>query len=144
MFFHKKSKSKQPVSASNLFFRGIEVRIDPPDEESQKHVAADSEVIQREGLDNIIRTRFITWFKGEEFADRDDGMIFDGLKLYDVLYQYGRITGKYSPTGEEGFFGQFEFDFESGSDYTADMMEAVAMQVYIFNGEIVKVDGYEI
>ncbi len=144
MLFHKKTKSRKPVFRSNQFFREVEVRVDPPDDESEKHVAADSEVIRREGLDKIIRTRFIPWVKGEQFADRDDGQIFDGLTLYDIVYYYGRIVEKYSPTGEEGFFGQFEFDFESGSDDTADMLESVAMQVYVFIGEIVKVDGFDI
>ena len=60
------------------------------------------------------------------------------------LCENGRIIADYSPTGEEGFFGQFEFDFVSGSDYTADMLEATAMQVYIHDGRIVRVSGYEI
>ena len=58
--------------------------------------------------------------------------------------EYGRIIARYSPTGEENYFGQFEFSFESGSAYTADMLEAVAMQVYVLDGKIVKVDGYDV
>ena len=39
---------------------------------------------------------------------------------------------------------QFEFDFESSGEYTADMLEASAMQVYVKDGEIIKVSGYDI
>lgn len=40
--------------------------------------------------------------------------------------------------------GQFEFSFESSNDYTSDMLEAVAMEVYVYDGRIVKVRGYDI
>lgn len=59
-------------------------------------------------------------------------------------YHYSRIIAKYSPTEEDGFFGQFEFDFKSANDYTADMLEATAFEVYVKNGEVVGTDGFEI
>ena len=96
------------------------------------------------GVDRLIRERYIPWLKNEQFSDKEDGQIFDGLKMTNILYSYGRIIAKYSPTGMDDFFGQFEFDFESCSDYTADMLEAAAMQVYIKEGKIVRVSGYDI
>ena len=33
---------------------------------------------------------------------------------------------------------------ESSNDYTSDMLEAVAMEVYVLGDEIVKVDGYDV
>ena len=50
----------------------------------------------------------------------------------------------YSPTKVEDHFGQFEFCFESCNDYTKDLFEAVAMQVYVLNESVVKVSGYDI
>ena len=66
------------------------------------------------------------------------------IKLYSISYNYGRIVDEYSPTGKENYFGQFEFSFESSNDYTSDMLEAVAMEVYVLDGKVVKVSGYEI
>ena len=54
------------------------------------------------------------------------------------------ITFNPEQTGEDAYFGQFEFDFESSGEYTADMMEGSAMQVYVKDGLIVKVSGYDI
>ena len=148
MCFFKKSK-KKAASASRPYLspyavRGVPVIIDPPDPGSEKQLPADFDALEREGFDKVVREKFIPWFKGEQFADRDDERIFDGLRLDAAAYRYGRIIADYSPTGEDGNFGQFEFDFVSGSDYTADMLEATAMQVYIHDGKIVKVSGYEI
>jgi hypothetical protein len=64
--------------------------------------------------------------------------------VYAVEYHFGRIIAKYSPTGEDAYFGQFEFDFESSGEYTSDMMEGSAMQVYVKDGMVVKVSGYDI
>lgn len=138
-----RKKEAAPLQ-TGLFLRGVEVIIDPPDAESGKHLPADFAALGQAGFDRVVREQFIPWLKGEQFADRDDDRIFDGLKLYEVVYHYGRIIAQYSPTGEDGWFGQFECDFESGSDYTADMLEAVAMQVTVFNGKIVKVDGFDV
>lgn len=82
--------------------------------------------------------------KNEQFKDRDDNKIFEGLKVYNIMYNYGKICSELSPTKEEDFFGQFEFAFESCNDYTADMLESVVMQVYILNGKIVQVSGFDV
>jgi hypothetical protein len=66
------------------------------------------------------------------------------MKAYEVSYHYGKIVANYSPTNEENYFGQFEFCFESCNDYTKDIFEAVAMQIYVLNGSVVKVSGYDI
>ena len=34
--------------------------------------------------------------------------------------------------------------FDSGSAYTEDILEAVAMQVYVNGGKVVKVGGYDV
>lgn len=129
---------------SNITYKDIPIDIQFNEAESRQHVAQDFDVFKREGIDKIILGRFIPWLKGEDFADRDDRKIFDGLHLYEITYNYGRIVAKYSPTGKDQFFGQFEFCFDSASDYTADMLEAVAMEVFVLDGEIVKVSGYDV
>lgn len=129
---------------SEWMYKGLPIEIQFDPEISRAHLEDDLAVLDRAGFDWIVRERFIPWLKGADFTDRDDDKIFEGLKLYEILYNYGKIIAKYSPTGEENMFGQFEFSFESASEYTADMLEAVAMQVYILNGEIVKVGGYDI
>ena len=125
-------------------YKGVPVEISFEPEESRRHLAEDFAVLEKEGIDQIIRERFLPWFKGEEFKDREDEKIFEALRVYEILYSYGRIVAGYSPTGQDAYFGQFEFSFESSGDYTVDMLEATAMQVYVFEGAVVKVDGYEI
>ena len=53
------------------------------------------------------------------------------------MYRYSKFIEKYSPIDKEGYFGVFEFHFESSNDYVSDMLEAVAMEIFIFNNKIV-------
>ena len=102
------------------------------------------ETLKKEGIDNIIKERFIPWLKTDEFRDRDGELIFKGLKLYSIVYCYAMIDARYSHSNQQEMAGQFDFFFESGNEYTSDMMESVAMQIYVLHGHIVKVDGYEV
>lgn len=76
--------------------------------------------------------------------EKDNKKILEGLKPFEKIYEYKKICDKYSPTNEEDYVGVFEFRFESGNKYTADILEAVPMQVYIFDNKIIKVSGYDI
>lgn len=125
-------------------YKDIDILISFNEEESKAHIKSDYEVLNKVGIDNIIKEQFIPWLLGEQFKEKDVNKVFEGLKIYDISYQYGKIIADYSPTKEEDYFGQFEFSFESGSDYTNDIFEAVAMQVYVLNNSIVKVSGYDI
>jgi len=130
---------------SELEYNGVSVEIlDDNKEESQKHIEHDFAVLVRENIDKIIKERFISWIKGEDFSDRDDDLIFEGLNVYYICYDYGRIVAEYSPTGKEDFFGHFEFEMESSNDYTSDMLEAVSMEVYVLGDDIVEVSGYDV
>ena len=113
-------------------------------EESEKHIEEDLKVLTEKGIDNIVKESFIPWLLGTDFQDKDKDKVFEGLKLYEIEYHYGKIIEKYSPTGEENYFGQFEFCYESGNDYTSDILEAVAMQIFVLDGKIVKVSGFDI
>lgn len=127
-----------------LKFRDIPLEFHADKNGSHEHVREDFAALERSGIDKLIRERFLPWLKGDQFPDRDDEQIMAGLKLYEFSYAYLPIVAKYSPTGEDGLFGEFELCFESANEYTEDMLEAVAMQVYVFNGEVVKVSGYDI
>lgn len=142
--FEEKNEPKIST-VSDLKYNEVNIAIYPSAmEESKKHIVQDYEVLKQEGIENIIKKKFIPWLKGEEFLDRDDNEIFMGMEIYQISYIYSKIAAKYSPTGEENFFGQFEFSFVSSNDYTSDMLEAVAMEVYVYDGRIVKVRGYDI
>ena len=125
-------------------YKELDISISFNEEESKKHIEKDYNIINEEGIDNIIKECFIPWLLGDQFKDKDIDKVFDGLKAYEVSYHYGRIVAKYSPTNEDNYFGQFEFCFKSCNDYTSDILEAVAMQIYVLNGSIVKVSGYDI
>lgn len=142
--FKKKATPKNEKYISNIQYNGINIEINFHLDESKNHITEDYNVLEKEGIENIIKRDFIPWIKGETFKDRDNQKIYEGIKIYNITYSYHRIIDKYSPTGEENFFGEFEFAFESSNDYTKDMLESVAMQVYVLNGKIVKVSGYDI
>ena len=125
-------------------YKGLDINISFYVEESKKHIENDYNVLNEKGIDNIIKEQFIPWLLGDQFKDRDIDKVFEGIRVYEVSYHYGKIVAKYSPTNEDNYFGQFEFCFESCNDYTSDILQAVAMQVYVLNGEIVKVKGYDI
>lgn len=134
----------EPKYYSELQFNGVKIRIDFDIKESKEHIYEDYKVIQREGLDKIVLEKFIPWLKGKDFADKDDKKILEGLKLHEITYTHHIICEQYSPTKKEDYFGKFAFGYESGSEYTEEILTASVMEVYILNGEIVKVSGYDV
>ena len=152
MGFKDLFKKKEPVKEtpavqeidSGLKYMDIPVMITFDLEQGKAHIEEDFAVLNKEGIDQIILKKYVPWLKGEQYKDKDDLKVFENISAYAVEYHYGRIIAKYSPTGEDACFGQFEFDFESSGEYTADMMEVCAMQVYVKDGEIIKVSGYDI
>lgn len=117
------NKDNNNARDTDLSYKGIEVKIFDNIEESQAHVAEDFGVLKPE-IERIIKERFIPWLKGKTFADRDDEKIFEGLKLYEITYDHTRN------------YGEFSFSFESGNDYTEDMLEAVGFDVTVAGTEI--------
>lgn len=144
--FKKKQNNFEIRNGSNFNpkYEGIEIKIESDIEESKKHLNRDFLVLERKGIENIIKKHFLPWLKGENFKNKSNKKIIDGLKLYEITYHYGKIVEQYSPINKEAFFGQFEFCFESSSEYTEEMLDAVAMQVYVYENKIVKVSGYDI
>lgn len=125
-------------------YKDIDIEIIQNEEESRKHIEVDFKVLLENGIDNLIKEKFIPWLLGSDFLDKDIDMVFDGLKIYEITYTYGRIVGEYSPTGEENYFGQFEFSFISDNDYTDEILDAAAMGIYVLDGKIVNVRSYDI
>lgn len=130
--------------ATGVYYKNVEIEVDYKSEDSKNHFYEDYDVILQEGIDKIIKEKFIPWLKGDEFKDKDDEKIYEGIKAYNVMYRYNKIIARYSPTEKEGNFGVFEFHFEPMNDYASDIFETVAMEIYIFDHKIVKVSGYEI
>lgn len=127
-----------------LTYKDVPIEIEFDIEESQKHIEEDFNILCEADIETLIKEHFIPWLLNDQFKDRDPQKVFEGLRVFEIFYNYGKIIAKYSPTGEENYFGQFEFDFESSNEYTEDILEASAMKVYILNGKIVKVEGYDI
>lgn len=125
-------------------YKNVDIIISFDKEESKKHIEADYNILNQKGIDNIIKGQFIPWLLGEQFNDKDIDKVFEGMKVYEVSYHYGKLVANYSPTNEENYFGQFEFCFENCNDYTKDIFEAAAMQIYVLDGSVVKVSGYDI
>lgn len=146
--FKKKSKpcnnSMNNVFISDLKFNDINIEIGFNIEESKNHLLDDYKVLEKNNLEQLIKNQFIPMLKENDFIDRDNDKIYNGINIYAIDYKYGKIIDKYSPTGEENYFGQFEFCFESSNEYTSDMLESVCMEVYILNGKIVKVSSYTV
>lgn len=121
----------------DLEYNGVHVVVTFRKDESLKHVYDDFRVLEEHGIERIIREEFIPWLVSAEFKDRDRDKICEGLKISHITYTYGMICGKYSPTGADNYFGQFELDLNSCSDYTEDMLQQSAIEIYILDGKIV-------
>ena len=113
-------------------------------EESINNIEADYNTILNYGFDKIVKDKLVPWLKGNNYLDRDDNKVFEGLKVVCVSYRYQFICAKYSPTQRDDYFGEFQFDFKSASDYTNDMFECCCMHVYIKNNVIVKVCSVDV
>ncbi len=125
---------KVEIPKTNLKYRDNEILISGNKEDSLKHIEEDYKVLENEGIEKLIKTNFISWLKGEDFKELDDEMIFNSLRITSISYHYHRIVEKYSPTGKDDFFGEFEFDFESSNGYTKDLLQASAF-VLLINGD---------
>lgn len=128
----------------NMEYNDIEIELVHDTEIMQEHLEQDFKVLMEIGIDNLIKEKLIPWITATDFKDKNPDKIFEGLKLYEIDYNYLKIIAQYSPTGEENYFGQFDFCFESGNEYTDDILEAVGMTVYVLEGKVVEVEGYDI
>lgn len=125
-------------------YKGIEIQIIFEKEESTKHLEADFNVVLEKGLDNIIKENLIPMLIETDCTDKELKKILKGIKLFDIYYCYSKIIAEYSPTKEEEYFGQIKFCFESCNKYTKNLFEAVEIEIYILDGQIVKIIGYDI
>lgn len=153
---HKKSEFKikniEFVDESDLIkspevdleYDGVNILISSNSEESVKHIQKDFDTLKRAGIEKLIKEYFIPWLKGEKHQDLEDNEVYNGLKIAGISYQYHRIIGKYSPTGEDGYFGEFEFDFKSSNNYTKDLLQASAFVVLVDDGKIYHDRNYDI
>lgn len=132
------------IPKTNLKYNGIEIMIGSNKEESLKHIEEDFEVIKNTGIENMIKTNFIPWLKGDNFKDLNDEEIYNGLRLTDISYSYHRFVAKYSPTEQDDYFGEFEFDFESGNDYTENLLQASAFVVLVNKGKVYFGNNFDI
>ena len=132
------------LDKTNLFYNGIEIKISREYSESKKHIYEDYKAIENVDMKEIIKDKFISWLKGEEFKDKDEDEIYNGLKITNIDYCYHLIIDKFSPTKETDYFGEFQFTFKSNSDYTKDMLAVSQMILLINNGKIVDVKGIDI
>jgi len=117
-------------------YKDLDIKITSNKEESEEHIEKDYNALVEYGVDNLIKEKFIPWLLGENFPDKEPEKVLNGLKLYEIEYYYGRIVAQYSPNGEDNYFGKFQLCFESGDDYTSDILEAAAMEVFILDGKV--------
>ena len=129
---------------SGFKYNDIDILITTDIEISKKHISNDYLIIENTDMKQLMKDNFLPWLKGQDNVNMDDENILDGLKLYEISYHYDKIGSQYSPTGKEDYFGQFEFCFESGSEYTANLLEVAAMEVWVNDNKIVHVSGYDI
>lgn len=70
---------------TNYSYGEIPVEVEYNIDASMERLPYDFETLKKEGIDNIIKERFIPWLKTDEFRDRDGELIFKGLKLYSIV-----------------------------------------------------------
>ena len=132
------------IPETNLKYNDIDIVIGSNKEDSLLHIKKDFDVIQKAGIDKLIKSNFIPWLKGEDNKDLDDEEIFNGLKITDISYSFNKIVEKYSPTNKDDYFGEFEFDFVSCNDYTKNLLQASAFVVLVNNDNIYFGNNFDI
>jgi hypothetical protein len=110
------------AEAKKNYFKAIADNI----EESKLHLEEDYARLTEIGIDKIIREMYLPWLKAEEFKDRDDEKILEGLKIDDITYEYISATGE----------GRFDIFFISCSMETYDMLESDCMELTLKDGDI--------
>lgn len=146
-FIDKKDKFYE-YPLTNIIYHDVPISIyvgldDENGEESLKHIYEDFNAILSEGIEKIIKEKFIFWLNENAFTENDE-KLYEGLKLYSIVYSYHRIVNEYSPTGKEGYFGEFEFAFEAGNEFAESILEASSIEVYVQNGKVVGTKCYDI
>ena len=139
LFKKKKNSDIEEYSKTvidDLEYNGVHVVVTFRKDESLKHLYDDFKTLEEHGIERIIRDEFIPWLVNTEFQDKDKEKVFEGLKVVFVAYTYGMICEKYSPTGADDYFGQFELHLNSCNDYTEDMLQQSAIEIYILDGKI--------
>lgn len=124
------------IPKTNIIYNDIEIEIKSNRTESLKHINNDYEVIKKNRIEDLIKSNFIPWLKGEDFKALNDDEIYKGLKLINISYSYHKINEKYSPTNQDDFFGEFEFDFESGNSYTENLLQASAFVLLVNSDKV--------
>ena len=93
--FKKKAKNNYAISetyVSQINYKGILIEIDSNIDESKEHLYEDYSVLKKEGIEKIIKDQFIPWIKGDEFKDKNDNLIYEGLKIYRIVYYYDDVN----------------------------------------------------
>ena len=134
----------EEIFQSELSFRGLNILITYNLDESKKNIYNDYEVLKNTNIDSIILEKLIPWLKGQDYIDMDNQKILNSLKLYEITYTFQKICETYSPIGKEAYFGRFDLDFESDSEYTDNLLQAVRMEIYIHNNKIVDINYYDL
>ena len=128
LFKKKKSgfEDKVPPFDTDIVYQGVNIWITDNIEESKLHVEEDYAKLTEIGIDKIVREMYLPWLKAEEFKDRDDDKILEGLKIDDITYEYISATGE----------GRFDIFFISCSTDTYDMLESDCMELTLKDGDI--------
>lgn len=108
-----------------------------------EHLYDDFNVLLKEDIERIVKEKLIFWLNGNKLTDGDQ-KLYEGLKLYSIVYSHPRIIDKYSPTGEEGLFGKFEFEFEAGNEYATRILQASCLEIFVQRGKVVGTKCYDI
>lgn len=120
------------LNRTNIFYNNVEIIISANILESKKHVYDDYKLLDNNQVEKLIREKFIPWLKESMKEDYNDDMIFNGLKVYAIAYKYFDDYSK------------FVFSFEGNTDYVNNLLQAADMEIIIKNGEISKINCYDV
>lgn len=132
---------------TNVLYNNVAVSVftgsDNNPETVIEHLYDDFNVLLKDGIEKIVKEKLIFWLNGNKLTEEDQ-KLYEGLKLYSIVYSYSKIIDKYSPTGEEGLFGKFELEFEAGNEYAMGILQASCLEVFVQNGKVVSTKCYDI
>ncbi len=113
------------LDKSGIYYNGTEIIFSSDFIKSKEHVQDDLKLLDDKTMDRIMREKFLPWLKQNQ-PDMDDDKILEGLKLFGVSYS------------ARDSYNKFTFSFESGDDYTKNLLQAADIEIIIRDGKIVE------
>ena len=122
---------------TNLTLEGVKVAVRDSSEDKLDQLEKDFKVLKKE-YKSYIDSKFIPWLKGSKYKDISDKELKNSIKLESIDYGYTHTIAKYSPTGKDDYFGEFELMYRPTNNAGKEVFDVASITLYIKGNKVVK------